>query len=285
MTEYKFGLIGYPLSHSMSKAIQEAALKSAGLKGTYEILETPEADLVSRIKYLRSNGFQGFNVTLPLKVPVTLFLTSADNTANVIGCANTVKIEKDYTMRGYNTDVYGFAEAVPADFRPEITGRPAAVLGAGGAARAVGAGLAIMKASKIDFYVRNVINAADMIGNLRRNFPGIEFNCFQIERLISLEPYKILVNTTPVGMRNKAMGVSPLDEKIIKTMDKSSCVYDIVYNPIKTELIKLAEKNGLQTIKGLDMLIYQGAKAFEIWTGKKPDIMQMKIAALEKMAE
>ncbi len=282
---YKLGLIGYPLSHSMSKVIQEAALKSVGLEGSYELLETEPEDLVSRIKYLKVNGYQGFNVTIPLKVPVTIFLSKVDNVANVTGCANTIKIQDDYSLAGYNTDVYGFIEAIPKDFRKEIEGKSVAVLGSGGAARAVGVGLSILKASKIDFYVRNIINASDMANALRKNFPDVQMECKQLESLKTLENYKMLVNTTPIGMKSKAMGISPVDENIIKTINKESVVYDIVYNPLKTELIKLAKKNEIRTIQGLDMLIYQGAKAFEIWTGKTPDVSKMKIAALEEMLD
>ncbi len=282
---YKFGLIGYPLSHSMSKVIQEAAFKSLGLEGTYEILETQQEDLISRLKFLRANGFQGFNVTIPLKVPVTLFLSGVDNIANVAGSANTIKILDDSSMFGYNTDVYGFVEAIPQDIKNDLKGSRIAVLGNGGAARAVAAGLAILKVNKIDFYVRNIINASDMAEALRVNFPNVTMNCLQIERLNNLSEYKMLVNTTPIGMRSKAMGISPVDEEVIKTMNKDSAVYDIVYNPLKTELIKIAKKNKIRTIQGLDMLIYQGAKAFEIWTGKKPDILKMKLAALEEMID
>ncbi len=282
---YKLGLIGYPLSHSMSKVIQEAALKSVGLEGTYELMETQQEDLVTRVKYLRSKGFQGFNVTIPLKVPITLFLSSVDNVANVAGSANTIKINEDFSMAGYNTDVYGFLEAIPIDLRKELKGKPVAVLGAGGAARAVGVGLSLLKVDRIDFYVRNIINASDMADNIRNNFPDVKINCVQMENMYSLENYKMLVNTTPVGMKSNSPNTSCVSEKLIKTMHKDACVYDIVYNPLKTKLIKLAKKNGLRTVQGLDMLIYQGAKAFEIWTGKKPDILKMKIAALEEMVD
>jgi len=282
---YKFGLIGYPLSHSMSKTIQEAAFKSAGLEGTYDILETPQEDLVARIKYLKSNGYQGFNVTIPLKVPVTLFLSGVDNVANIAGSANTIKILPDMTLYGYNTDVYGFTEAIPESFRREIRGANAAVLGNGGAARAVGVGLSMLGTGKIDFYARNIINASDMVSTLRNNFKNVEMNCKQIESLRDLSEYKMLINTTPIGMRSKAMGISPIEENVVKTMNKDGIIYDIVYNPLKTELVRLAKKHDIRTIQGLDMLIYQGARAFEIWTGKKADVLRMKIAALEEMID
>ena len=282
---YKFGLIGYPLSHSMSKVIHEAAFKSIGEEGSYELLETEPENLISRVKYLRTNGFQGFNVTIPLKVPIVLFLSGVDNVANIAGCANTIKVLNDGSLYGYNTDVYGFVEAIPEKFRKEINGADIAILGNGGAARAVGVGISILKAKKIDFYVRNIINAKDTIDAVRTHFPEVEVNCKLIESLKDLSSYKMLINTTPIGMRSKAMGISPVDEDVVKTMNKSSVIYDIVYNPLKTELINIAKRNGIQTIQGLDMLIYQGAKAFEIWTGKKPDVLRMKIAALEEMID
>ncbi len=282
---YKFGLIGYPLSHSMSKVIHEAAFKSIGEEGSYEVLETEPENLISRVKYLRTNGFQGFNVTIPLKVPIVLFLSGVDNVANIAGCANTIKVLNDGSLYGYNTDVYGFVEAIPEKFRKEINGADIAILGNGGAARAVGVGISILKAKKIDFYVRNIINAKDTIDAVRTHFPEVEVNCKLIESLKDLSSYKMLINTTPIGMRSKAMGISPVDEDVVKTMNKSSVIYDIVYNPLKTELINIAKRNGIQTIQGLDMLIYQGAKAFEIWTGKKPDVLRMKIAALEEMID
>lgn len=282
---YKFGLIGYPLSHSMSKVIQEAAFKSIGEEGSYDILETEQEDLIDRIKYLRAYGYQGFNVTIPLKVPITLFLSGVDNIANVAGSANTIKIMPDSSLQGYNTDVYGFVEAIPKEIQDEIKGKNIAILGNGGAARAVAVGLSILKVKKLDFYVRNIINAAEMIEMIRRNFPEVEMNCYQIDNLKNLSEYKMLVNTTPIGMKSKAMGISPIDEHIVKTLSEDAIVYDLVYNPLKTELIRIAKRNGIKTIGGLDMLIYQGAKAFEIWTGKKPDIQAMKIAALEEMCD
>lgn len=282
---YKFGLIGYPLSHSMSKIIQEAAFKSIGEEGSYDILETEQEDLIDRIKYLRAYGYQGFNVTIPLKVPITLFLSGVDNIANVAGSANTIKIMPDSSLQGYNTDVYGFVEAIPKEIQDEIKGKNIAILGNGGAARAVAVGLSILKVKKLDFYVRNIINAAEMIEMIRRNFPEVEMNCYQIDNLKNLSEYKMLVNTTPIGMKSKAMGISPIDEHIVKTLSEDAIVYDLVYNPLKTELIRIAKRNGIRTIHGLDMLIYQGAKAFEIWTGKKPDIQAMKIAALEELCD
>lgn len=124
-----------------------------------------------------------------------------------------------------------------------------------------------------------------MVNFLRDNFDNVTFNLKQMQSLRDLSSSKMLVNSTPVGMRGKAMGVSPIEESILKTLREDAVVYDIVYNPLKTEFIKLANKNGYKTITGLDMFVHQGAKAFVLWTGQKANPDVMKMAALEELAE
>lgn len=282
---YKFALIGYPVSQSLSAVIHKAALNSLGLEGDYELLPTPAEDLVDRIKYLKANGYDGVNVTIPLKVPVTLFLESFDKVADLAGSANTIKFMPDRSMAGYNTDVFGFYQAIPNSIRPELEGKKIAVLGAGGAARAIVVSLVQLKVDQIDFYVRNVVNAHDFVENIRKYCPNLKVNLKQFQSMGDLSEYSMLVNTTPVGMINKSMGISPVEERFISTMNPDAIVYDIVYNPIKTELVYLAQKHGLRTISGLDMLVYQAQKSFEIWTGQLPDFKDMKIAALEALLE
>src|SRR5574344_705313 len=119
---YKFGLIGHHLSHSISAFIHKAGLESIGIDGSYEILETPPEDLVSRLKYLKTNGYKGFNVTIPLKVPASFFMESVDKYADIAGCVNTVRINPDMTFSGFNTDVYGFTASIPKEILPKIKG-------------------------------------------------------------------------------------------------------------------------------------------------------------------
>lgn len=279
---YKLGLIGYPLSHSISGVIQKAGLKSLNLDGSYEILETPPEDLINRIKYLKTNDYDGFNVTIPLKVPISLFLESVDKYADIAGCANTIKIDKkDKSFHGYNTDVLGFQKAIPNDF--SLKGKKASILGTGGAARAVTIGIAELGIKQIDYYTRNIINSSDTISYFRKHFPEVQINVYQIQVLKELEKTDILINTTPIGMRSKAMNELPISTEVLSTMNKDTLVYDVIYNPIKTALLEEAEKLGLRTVNGLDMLIYQGAKALEIWTGEYPDVKDMKIAALQAL--
>lgn len=281
---YKLAIIGYPLSHSLSKVIQETALRSCGLSGTYDVLPTEPENLITRIKRLKVEGYHGFNVTIPHKVPITLFLSKFDTNANLIGSVNTVKITEDKNLEGSNTDIYGFVKAIPDDVKLNLKGRQAVVLGTGGAARAICAGLVSLGVSNITFYSRNVIDSHPHVEILRQKFPKVKIELKPYSLLETLKGAKILVNTTPVGMKNFLEGASPVDYEVIKELDDDSLVYDIVYNPVKTRLIKHAEFCGKRYVGGLDMLVYQAEKAFEIWTGQTPDVNAMKIAALESLA-
>lgn len=279
---YKLGIIGYPLGHSISAVIQKAGLGSIGIEGTYDVMETHPEDLINRIKYIKANDYNGFNVTIPLKVPMSLFLQDIDDYANIAGCINTVKVLEDKSFIGYNTDIYGFKKAIPSNF--DLTNKNASILGTGGASRAAVVGLAERGVSEIDFYTRNIINSKQTLDYVRAKFPNIKFNVYQIQNIRSLEHSSIIVNATPIGMKGYMADQMPLEPLDLDKLDPNkTLIYDIVYNPIKTILIKEAEKRGLKTIGGLDMLIYQAERAIEIWTGKLPDIKNMKIAALEAL--
>lgn len=277
----KLGIIGHPLGHSISAVIQKAGLESIGLDGTYDVLDTPPEDLISRIKYLKTNGYDGFNVTIPLKVPMSLFLDDIDDYANIAGCVNTVKIGSNRSFFGYNTDIYGFKKAIPDELN--LNGKTASILGTGGASRAAVAGLAERGVKNIDFYTRNILNSQQLLNYVRDKFPKIEFNVYQIQNIRSLEESAIVVNATPIGMKGYMADQMPLERADLDKLNPDCAVYDIVYNPSKTILIQEARKRGLKTIGGLDMLIYQAERALEIWTGKKPDTQAMKIAALEAL--
>ncbi len=277
----KYCLIGYPLGHSLSTYIHNAGFQSLGINSTYEILETPPETLVDRIKYLKYNNFAGFNVTIPLKLPVTLFLDEIDASADIVGAVNTVEIRPDKTLKGYNTDVMGFYNAIPKDFT--IAGKTAGVLGTGGAARAAITALAQNQIKKINIFTRNVPNSIEFLNFLRSKFSHTEFNAFQIERIRDLSDLDILVNTTPIGMQGRGADYTPVEENELKTLPPHAIVYDVIYNPKKTILLKLAQKNGYRTINGVDMFIHQAVAAQQIWTGRTPDFKDMKIAALENL--
>lgn len=278
---FKLGIIGYPLGHSISAVIQKAGLESIGLEGCYDVMETPPEDLISRIKYIKANGYNGFNVTIPLKVPMSLFLDDIDDYANIAGCVNTVKVGEDMSFFGYNTDIYGFKKAIPSEI--DLTGKNASILGTGGASRAAVVGLAERGIKEIDFYTRNIINSRQTLDYVRAKFPEINFNVYQIQNIRSLAHTSIIVNATPIGMKGYLADQMPLERADLDKLSPEILIYDIVYNPVKTVLIQEAQKRGLKTIGGLDMLIYQAERAIEIWTGKTPDTKLMKIAALEAL--
>ena len=277
----KFGLIGYPLGHSMSAIIHKAGFESLGINATYEILETHPEDLVDRIKYFKRNGYSGFNITIPHKVPMALFVDDIDKYADITGAINTIKINPDKTFTGYNTDVLGFKSAIPTSIN--LNGKTAALLGTGGASRAAVLGLSDKGIKKIDVYTRNIANSIDYMAYLRRKFPEIEFTALQIERIKDLSKYDILVNTTPIGMQGRSADMTPVENYMLKTLPEHAIVYDVIYNPKKTVLLRLAEERGLKTINGVDMLVWQAVAAQKIWFGKAPDFTAMKLALLENL--
>ena len=279
--ENKFGLIGYPLGHSLSKVIHEAGFKSLGVEATYDILETSPDSLVDRIKYLKSNGYKGFNVTIPLKLPVSLFVNEVDKYADLARAVNTIYIDADKTLKAYNTDVIGFRRAISKDI--DLRNKHVGILGTGGAAHAACVALSECGVKKIDFFTRSIPNSIELMNYVRRQFENITFNVYQIENIRNLAEYDMLVNTTPIGMLGLAGDMMPVEEYAIKSLRSDAVIYDVIYNPKKTLFIKTAEKLGLRTITGLDMLVYQAVAAQEIWFGNTPDFKDMKIAALENM--
>jgi len=274
----KLAIIGYPLGHSLSPAMHNAALKELGIEGNYIVLETPPAKLAERLFSLKEEDFRGFNVTIPHKVEIMKYLDSIDDFAKTVGAVNTVVIDENKKLHGYNTDVYGFVQAIPLKIRENITGKYAAVLGSGGAARAVLAGLLELGIQKISIFARNQEKSQE----LKEIFSNIEISCHDLAENIDLCTFSIVVNTTPLGMQGANEEISPLNQKSIATLPEDALVYDIVYKPKKTKLLEYAEKRGLKTLNGLEMLILQGAKGFKLWTGQKPPVEIMRKTLLEK---
>ncbi len=280
---YKFALIGFPLTHSISAVIHKAGFQTLGIEGSYEVLETPPDELISRLKFLKANDFNGFNVTIPLKVPVSLFLDQVDQYADVAGCVNTVKILPDKSLSGFNTDVYGFKNAIPEDVKPKLKDSNVSIIGTGGAARACAVGLIELGVKQISFFSRNIINSSTMVNYMRKAFPQTKFKLYQMQSFMELLESKMIVNATPTGMKGHSADKMPLGMQIIHELPTDIIVFDVIYNPVKTLFLEKVSQRGIQTINGLDMLIHQAAKSLELWTGFMPDIDKMKIAALEEL--
>ena len=154
---FKFALIGHPLGHSLSEIVHMEAFKTTGLKGSYCLLDTEPENLIQQIKYLKTNDFQGFNVTIPFKIPVGAFLDEYDETCEFTKCVNTVKIDNNKSLKGYNTDVFGFFESIRIR-KINLNKTNVSILGLGGAARAIIAALKQLGVDKIDIFVRNIID-------------------------------------------------------------------------------------------------------------------------------
>lgn len=276
---YKLGIIGYPLSHSISPAIQTAALHSVKLYGSYEKFEVAENELKSQIDYLRENDYSGFNVTIPHKINIIKFLDELDETAQRIGAVNTVKINPDGTLQGYNTDITGFINSILNNDCTSKNFKTAKLLGCGGAALAVIFGLEKLGCENLIISVRNIEKTHAFLEQLK-NKTTIKFKIEDINNQSTLENVDILINSTPLGTKGTNENSMPTTRELLKSANKNILIYDLVYNPLQTMLLKTATDLKLSSMNGLDMLIYQGAEAFNIWTNKTPSIDLMKKAVI-----
>lgn len=277
----KLAITGYPLAHSLSPVMHKAALVHTGLEGDYMVQEAAPDELETKVNYLKANGFRGFNVTIPHKVAIMDLLDEIDPFAKQVGAVNTVVINPDKKLSGYNTDVYGFSQAIPADIRDNLQGKKAMVLGSGGAARAVVAGLVDIGVSEITICARNVEKTKELVD---KNINKLNLRGAPMIAKRDLAGVSLVVNTTPVGMQGKFEGESPLSEESIASLPADALVYDLVYKPAETKLLELAKKRGLSTLNGTDMLVLQGAKAFELWTGVPTPVEIMKQALLAALS-
>jgi shikimate dehydrogenase len=265
----QLGLVGYPLEHSLSPKIHTAALQACGLKGKYSLFPIfPDdnqslKDLLSRV---RAGEIHGLNVTIPHKQNVVQFLDELTSTAKSIGAVNTIHLRNNKLI-GDNTDAPGFL----ADLKKFLTMTrrhgelKALVLGAGGSARAVVYAL-VNDGWNVSITARRLEQAQ----HLALSFPNCELLITKFESLqTDFRPltFDLLVNTTPIGMAPNT-DQSPWPENL--PFPANAAIYDLIYNPLETKLVRDACLQGLSATTGLGMLIEQAALAFEIWTGQKP---------------
>ncbi len=266
----KLGVIGFPVKHSLSPSMHEAALKAAGLEGSYRILETPPAFLRARLQEIRRD-YAGTNVTIPHKESVLAFLDELSPEARAIGAVNTIVCDQ-HRLIGYNTDAPGFISGLDEAGIP-YRNKKALILGAGGAARAIAYAL-VEEGAHVAVYNRTLERARALCEALGLHLVP--------EPLLdtAVRSCDLLINTTSVGLQDPLR--SPLPEGLLP---HEGVVVDIVYNPAVTRLMLEAQKAGLKTLGGLPMLVWQGALAFELWTGVKPDVQVMYQAAWARLNE
>lgn len=263
-------LIGDPVDHSMSPAIQNAALRSAGIDAVYLPFRVSKRELKTAISGLRAAGVQGFNVTAPHKIHVISHLNKLDSTAAEVGAVNTVTV-KNKRLTGFNTDGIGAVRALNeagANLRAEVL-----LFGAGGAGRAIAHALA-PHAKSIMLVNRTVSSAKELAQRLRKRYRvNVLHRSLRGNIRDLIDRADIVVNASSMGMSGRAE--IPIEEEWLSS-DQS--VMDIVYKPLQTGLLKFAEKAGARTVNGLDMLLGQGACSFELFTGQVAPIADMRRA-------
>ncbi len=274
-----YGLIGDPVRHSLSPAMQNAAFEAVGVNGVYLAFKVPPNSLQSALQGLKAAGVAGFNVTIPHKIPVIRYLDGLDLSAASLGAVNTV-VNKANRLIGYNTDGAGAVEALRrAGVR--IDGLCAVILGAGGAARAIAYSLA-PKVERIVLLNRTGSRALSLARELEKalkvDVKGVRLTADSL--IESISSADLLVNATSVGMYPKA-GESLVDKNLLRS---DMVVFDVVYNPVETKLIRDSRAVGAKTVDGLAMLLYQGALAFELWTKRKAPV-EVMFKALQSQME
>ncbi len=258
------GLIGDPIEHSVSPAMHNAAFREKGLDFVYLPFRVKKEQLRQAIDGARVLNIVGLNITIPHKVNVIPYLDELDPLAEKIGAVNTI-VNSNGSLKGYNTDASGFLKALTGR-GIEPRGKKVVILGAGGASKAVSFSLAERGADLVILNRELEFDwAVELAGHLSRSF-SIEVRALKLNEpnlKKALVGADILVNTTSVGMSPRG-DESPVPKRLLKP---GLTVFDIVYNPLKTRLLREAEASGAEVIPGLDMLAWQGALAFEMWTG------------------
>ena len=276
MTEY-VGLIGYPLGHSVSPAMQQAAFDHYGLDLRYEAWETEPSALARVVERLRQPSVLGANVTVPHKETVVPLLDELDGSVRQVGAVNTVA-NRHGRLGGYNSDGSGFLAALRQRGEFDPRGKHVLVLGAGGASRGVSFALGAAGVSRLGIMNRTLERAEALAADLRQvgvNVFTLPWEADYLAKAVS--ECDLLVNCTSVGMRHGPdEGKSPLSASVIPSR---TLVCDVVYNPLETALLSEARKAGARTLSGLAMLVYQGAVSFELWTGKQAPVDIMFSAA------
>jgi shikimate dehydrogenase len=258
-------ILGYPLKHSLSPVFQQAAFDHCGLEVRYEAWEVPPEGLAGTVSRLKSTKVLGANVTVPHKVAVMPLLDSVEDTALGIGAVNTV-MNWEGELVGHNTDVAGFLRGLREEGGFDPKGKNALLLGAGGAARAVAFGLLQAGASRLVIVNRGAERAQQLAQELVNRFGDrVEAHPWG-EKADSMKWCQLAVNATTLGMlHSPAEAETPIAAGDIP---EGALIYDLVYNPLETPLLREARRAGAGVVGGLTMLIYQGAAAFEMWTGR-----------------
>jgi shikimate dehydrogenase len=282
------GLVGYPVSHSLSPIMQQAAFDSFHIQANYVLWETPQDQLAAKIASLRSSGMLGANITIPYKEVVVQMVDECDPFAARIGAINTI-VNRDGRLYGYNTDVHGFITALKEfDAHPfDCAGKKVVILGTGGAARAAAVGLLekgigeMMLLGRTETHLQNILRHLSTFSvqiDRTTHIRGTLFGYPEVRKFLSNAD--LVVNATPRGLKVDDSNL-PIDVDVLPI---TALVMDMIFNPPLTPLLRTARAHGCQIVNGLSMLLYQGALAFELWTGCPApiEIMQKAIGLIKE---
>ncbi|MCM1566951.1 MAG: shikimate dehydrogenase [Dehalobacter sp.] len=270
----KYAIIGYPVEHSLSPKMHEAGFKAAGLPATYDRITVQPTQLAESIGYLKNNGYDGWNVTYPLKEKIIPYMDVLTPEAQNIGAVNTVKVQNG-RLYGHNTDGGGFIQSLLSKGFV-FEGKEVVILGAGGAAKAIAAALASLQV-KMLILNRSEEKAVTLAGQVNRlggnAVSGILApGCW-------LKAVDLLIQTTSIGMKDEAYTID------LQGLNPSAWAVDLIYHPAVTDFMAQADACGCRSMNGLDMLLYQGVLAWEFWLERKAPLDIMRKALQEKLGD
>ena len=274
----QLGVIGYPLSHTLSPVFQQAALDYHAIPVTYSAWPTPPESLNETVERLRGEEYMGFNITIPHKERLLDLVDDVNDMARNVGAVNTV-VNRDGVLTGHNTDTYGFVRSLKEKANFDPRGKSVLLLGAGGAARAAAYALAGEGVERLTIANRTFARAESLAEDVGSVLGEIE--------VVSLENVSgdadLIINSTSVGMASgDGAGQTPIKAASIP---RDALAYDMVYTPAETPFLRSAQVAGARVLGGLWMLIYQGAAAFELWTGKHAPVDVMYQAAQQALEQ
>lgn len=263
------GLFGYPVEHTLSPVMHNAAFEALGLDYCYVAFPVHLDYLKEAVKAIMALNLSGVNVTIPHKEKVITFLDEIDKEASYIGAVNTI-VNSNGRLKGYNTDGRGFMQSL-FESGISVEGKDVLIVGAGGASRAISYYLG-KEAQKVYLYDIEKEKAEGLAADLKMNFDNI----FTVDDIARIERFHLLINATPLGLKDE--DPLPFDTALLRS---DQIVYDLIYK--KTRLLDEASKKGCLTLDGLGMLLWQGVFAFELWTGMSPPVDIMRDALYKNL--
>lgn len=275
-----YGLVGYPVKHSLSPAMHNAAFRALRINAEYKLFELKPEELEGFLKEAGRKNIHGLNITVPYKEKAISFLSTLSEEVRFIGAVNTVRVHKD-KLGGFNTDYLGFTRHIK---ELKLEPRRAAVIGAGGAAKAVSFALCLEAAKRstaqleVRIYDIDKAKSSDLAKRLHSFFESQKFIAVDDLGGLNLNDRDLLINASSVGMKRQDHCL--VDKSVL---DKKTFVYDLIYNPPETKLLRLAKERGCGYSNGLNMLLYQGAESFRLWTGREgQEVIKIMRDALTK---